>query len=151
MVIGTDCTGSWKSNYHMITTTTAPSKYWIFCRKIWLFQIKIYFSVQNVFKLKTRSYTVIVYSIQSDQPQQNELTPFSRLKLVLLFIKTKQQHSKLMKIYRHFNWLKINFYRYGILIDPIKVVQMLLSEPYSWPNVLLLFCKYHICVKIQTV
>ena len=25
MVIGTDCTGSCKSNYHAITTTTAPS------------------------------------------------------------------------------------------------------------------------------
>ena len=24
VVIGTDCTGSWKSNYHTITTTTAP-------------------------------------------------------------------------------------------------------------------------------
>ena len=24
VVIGTDCTGSYKSNYHMITTTTAP-------------------------------------------------------------------------------------------------------------------------------
>jgi len=25
VVIGTDCTGSWKSNYHMITTMMAPS------------------------------------------------------------------------------------------------------------------------------
>ena len=25
VVIGTDCTGSCKSNYHMITTTTAPT------------------------------------------------------------------------------------------------------------------------------
>jgi hypothetical protein len=25
VVIGTDCTGSYKSNYHMITTTTAPT------------------------------------------------------------------------------------------------------------------------------
>jgi len=25
VVIGTDCIGSYKSNYHMITTTTAPN------------------------------------------------------------------------------------------------------------------------------
>ena len=25
-MIGTDCTGSWKSNYHAITTMTVPSK-----------------------------------------------------------------------------------------------------------------------------
>ena len=27
VVIGTDCIGSYKSNYHMITATRAPSKY----------------------------------------------------------------------------------------------------------------------------
>ena len=27
VVIGTDCIGSCKSNYHTITTTTAPEKY----------------------------------------------------------------------------------------------------------------------------
>jgi hypothetical protein len=26
MVVGTDCKGSWKSNYHTITTTTAPAQ-----------------------------------------------------------------------------------------------------------------------------
>ena len=29
MVIGTDCIGSWKCNYHMITTTTAPAPLWL--------------------------------------------------------------------------------------------------------------------------
>jgi len=34
VVIGTDCTGSCKSNYHTITTTTAPSiKQIIFCKQ----------------------------------------------------------------------------------------------------------------------
>jgi hypothetical protein len=28
VVIGTDCTGSCKSNYHTITTTTAPYSHW---------------------------------------------------------------------------------------------------------------------------
>jgi hypothetical protein len=28
MVIGTDCTGSYKSNHHTIMTTNSPSKYW---------------------------------------------------------------------------------------------------------------------------
>ena len=28
VLIGTDCIGSYKSNYHTITTTTAPYKYW---------------------------------------------------------------------------------------------------------------------------
>ena len=29
VVIGTDCIGSFKSNYHMVTTTTAPKLFWI--------------------------------------------------------------------------------------------------------------------------
>lgn len=32
-----------------------------------------------------------------------------------------------------------NLIKYGILIDPFKVIQYFLSEPYSWPNALLLF------------
>jgi len=28
VVIGTDCTGSWKSNYHMIMTRTTPTSRW---------------------------------------------------------------------------------------------------------------------------
>ncbi|XP_022340814.2 diacylglycerol O-acyltransferase 1-like isoform X1 [Crassostrea virginica] len=33
-----------------------------------------------------------------------------------------------------------NLIKYGILIDPVKVIQYFLREPYSWPNALLLFC-----------
>lgn len=40
-----------------------------------------------------------------------------------------------------YNWQSFTFSRYGILIDPLKVIQYFLSEPYSWPNALLLFCR----------
>lgn len=33
-----------------------------------------------------------------------------------------------------------NLLKYGILIDPFKVIQYFLAEPYSWPNALLLLC-----------
>jgi hypothetical protein len=41
VVIGTDCIGSYKSNYHMITTTTSPI---LFLRKmsVKLHEIKIF-------------------------------------------------------------------------------------------------------------
>ena len=39
MVIGTDCTGSCKSNYHMITTTTAPTRLDNLIYHWWLLQL----------------------------------------------------------------------------------------------------------------
>ena len=35
VVLGTGCIGSYKSNYHTITTTTAPSFRWMFCPIHW--------------------------------------------------------------------------------------------------------------------
>ncbi|XP_071174365.1 diacylglycerol O-acyltransferase 1-like isoform X1 [Mytilus edulis] len=31
-----------------------------------------------------------------------------------------------------------NILKYGILIDPVKIIHLLISEPYSWPNVILI-------------
>jgi hypothetical protein len=39
VVIGTDCTGSYKSNYYMIMTTTAPGKVWrksVSSKTVWM-------------------------------------------------------------------------------------------------------------------
>ena len=55
VVIGTDCTGSWKSNHHTITTTTAPTLVRIILysnaiclyRRIWLVTI-----IRTIFNLK---------------------------------------------------------------------------------------------------
>jgi len=39
VVIGTDCTGSWKANYHTITTTKAPN---------YLLEISVLWSLWNI-------------------------------------------------------------------------------------------------------
>jgi hypothetical protein len=42
-VIGTDCIGSYKSNYHMITTTMAPNDIGV-CVVLYLISIFLYIS-----------------------------------------------------------------------------------------------------------
>jgi len=49
-VIGTDCIGSCKSNYHTITVTTAPSK-----KRYW-YMYSVYIMLMYLTKLETYEY-----------------------------------------------------------------------------------------------
>jgi hypothetical protein len=57
MVIGTDCIGSCKSNYHTITVTTAPDMYrwniqfWLACNAMSFYTIVLYFNNIHVLSL----------------------------------------------------------------------------------------------------
>jgi hypothetical protein len=57
VVIGTDCTGSCKSNYHRITTTTAPSK----CKKYFYFTMFTQWNLTCISLL----YVTVPTSLQS--------------------------------------------------------------------------------------
>jgi hypothetical protein len=58
-VIGTDCTGSWKSNYHRITTTTAPET------KMMIIQIELDLLYSTEYKRHLCIFLSINYGISS--------------------------------------------------------------------------------------
>jgi hypothetical protein len=51
VVVGTDCIGSCKSNYHMITTTMAHNTVWLLCQNNNILYIELIYSDINFLRL----------------------------------------------------------------------------------------------------